>query len=86
MKTANPRIPSPLTAGMITVVKNSIRQYTLHPVFQNLEHGVEKLFRKKKINRIDSNAYWLWGEYWTVNRSTNRIDGTLCHDWRGRHR
>lgn len=38
IKTANPRIPSPLTAGMIMVVKKSINQYTLHLVFQNLEY------------------------------------------------
>lgn len=40
MNTANPRMPSPLTAGMITVVKGNIniRQYSLHPVYQNLKH------------------------------------------------
>jgi len=36
MNTANPRIPSPLTAGMITVVEKSVWHYTLHLVCQNL--------------------------------------------------
>lgn len=35
IKTARPRIPSPLTAGMIMSVK-SVQQLTLDPVYQNL--------------------------------------------------
>jgi len=42
IKTANPRIPSPLTAGMVAVVKNNITQYFLHSVFQNLKHTKKK--------------------------------------------
>lgn len=42
IKTANPRIPSPLTAGIIMPVNESVGQDTLHPVFQNLKHTVQK--------------------------------------------
>lgn len=40
MNTANPRIPSPLTAGMITIVEISVWQCTLHLVCQNLQHMI----------------------------------------------
>lgn len=47
IKTANPRIPSPLTAGIFMPVNKSVDQNTLHSVFQNLKHTVQKKYINK---------------------------------------
>lgn len=47
IKTAKPRIPSPLTAGMITNVRKRYQQYSLEqPVSENLKQIMIKIKNK----------------------------------------